>query len=189
MICSKSDKDSKEKVITTLKNKKIVVIPTDTVYGFSGIYDSEVAEKIREIKGRAENKPFIQLIARPEDLKKYTDDSIPEKLLKYWPGPLTIIVNDKRLQNDEIKTTAFRCPGDLWLRQILAEIEVPLYSTSLNRSGEPVLYEENEILKEFSSEADLIVLDGDKKDALPSTIVRCTGGEIKILRQGSLKIE
>ena len=42
--------------------------------------------------------------------------------------------------------------------------------------------------QEFSSEVDLIVLDGDKKNASPSTIIKIENDEIKILRQGSLII-
>ena len=73
-----------------------MIIPTDTVYGFSGIVDSSehfnTDAIIRKIKGREEYKPFIQLIAAPEDIVKYTDDVVPKKLLDCWPGPLTIIV-------------------------------------------------------------------------------------------------
>ena len=46
-----------------------------------------------------------------------------------------------------------------------------MYSTSVNRSGSPVLENESEIVKEFEDEVDLIVLDGNKNNALPSTIV------------------
>lgn len=202
MICRKSDFDSIEKVVSAIKNGEVVIIPTDTVYGFSGIADSvhDCDKKIRKIKGRAESKPFIQLISSPEKIFDYTDEKIPERLLKFWPGPLTIIVKDKRfskapdaIKNDDAAEnicvkTAFRCPGDEWLRKILAQIDSPVYSTSLNRSGQPVLDEETAILNEFSSDASVIVLDGDKKNAVPSTIVEFAGEEIKVLRQGSVKI-
>ena len=141
-------------------------------------------DRIRTIKGRAETKPMIQLIACPEDLAKYTGDNVPVNLLQKWPGALTIIVNDNRGG-----TTAFRCPGDEWLRKVIAACGGPIYSTSVNRSGQPVLDEQDAIIKEFGREVDLIVTDGDKKGAKPSTIVSITDGTVKLIRQGDVEIQ
>ena len=75
MIIKKADEKSAEKTAQILKNGGITIIPTDTVYGFSGIVDLEgktdyqTDVKIRTTKGRAESKPLIQLISKPEDLK------------------------------------------------------------------------------------------------------------------------
>ena len=201
MILKKSDKTSIEKTVATLKTGGIVIIPTDTVYGFSGIVDLKAAgtnfetdTKIRAIKGRAESKPLIQLIAKPEDIRLYTDDEIPAELLSKWPGALTIIVHIKENSPlaataiPQTRTVAFRCPGDAWLREIIARCEAPIFSTSVNRSGQPVLDTSAAISAEFSSEADLIIDDGDKKGALPSTLVTIENGQVRVLRQGSVTI-
>ena len=181
-IIEKTDAASAVRTAQILKNGGVVIIPTDTVYGFSGMVNFQ-GERIRTIKGRSETKPMIQLIACPEDLIKYTDDKVPQSLLSKWPGALTIIVNDKRGG-----TTAFRCPGDEWLRCVIADCGFPIYSTSVNRSGQPVLDSEDAIIKEFAGEVDLIVTDGDKKGAKPSTIVSITDGQIKVLRQGDVQL-
>ncbi len=199
MILKKSDPASIEQTVETLRKGGIVIIPTDTVYGFSGIVDlkasdshNETDAKIRTIKGRAETKPLIQLIARPEDLRLYTDDEIPDSLLSKWPGALTIIVHTKKdsplAEHTAIPTIAFRCPGDEWLRKIIAECGAPIFSTSVNRSGQPVLDTPAAIISEFENEVDLIIDDGDKKGALPSTLVTIENGEIKVLRQGAVEI-
>ncbi|QTQ11729.1 L-threonylcarbamoyladenylate synthase [Treponema parvum] len=192
MICRKSDEDSALKASSLLRKGKIVILPTDTVYGFSGIADGygsgiafKTAELIRRIKGRSESKPMIELIARPEDIYKYTDTEIPLKLLEKWPGALTLIVKNKNSD----KTTAFRCPGDAWLRSVIAACGFPIYSTSVNRSGRPVLNKISEICLEFEKDCDLIVDSGDTEDALPSTIVSLVQPCIKILRQGEVKVE
>lgn len=190
MICHKSDLDSIQKVVDLLKAGKVLILPTDTVYGFSGIVDTEKTcfstdKKIFSIKGRSESKPLIQLLASPQDLYTYTDDKIPNQLLLKWPGPLTIIVNNKKNNG----TTAFRCPGDIWLRKIISLCNAPIYSTSVNRSGNPVLQNVNEICSEFENECDLIVIDFDTKDALPSTIVSLLNGKIEVVRQGAVKID
>ena len=185
-LIKKSDPESVKITADILKEGGVVIIPTDTVYGFSGKVESAgqtTDDRIRAIKGRAETKPMIQLIAKPEDLAKYTSDNVPANLLQKWPCALTIIVNDKRGG-----TTAFRCPGDEWLRKVIAECGSPIYSTSVNHSGQPVLDSEEGIIKEFAGEVDLIVTDGDKKGAKPSTIVNITDGTIKVLRQGDVRI-
>ena len=201
MILKKSDPSSIEETAAVLRKGGIVIIPTDTVYGFSGIVDLKAAgtnfetdTKIRAIKGRAESKPLIQLIAKPEDIRLYTDDEIPAELLSKWPGALTIIVHIKENSPlaataiPQTRTVAFRCPGDAWLREIIARCEAPIFSTSVNRSGQPVLDTTAAITQEFSSEADLIIDDGDKKGALPSTLVTIENGQVRVLRQGSVKI-
>ena len=197
MICLKTDSNSIAKAADCLKNGGITILPTDTVYGFSGIVDAAGVAKpfktdarIRAIKGRAETKPLIQLIARPDDIWLYTDDEIPENLISKWPGALTIIVHVKKDAPlaDIPATVAFRCPGDEWIRKIISTCGCPIFSTSVNRSGAPVLDTVKEIQNEFDNEVDLIVDDGDKKGALPSTLVSIEGGIVKVLRQGSVKI-
>ena len=195
MICEKCDKESISLCSSLLKEGKIVILPTDTVYGFSGIVDLKgnksycTDDTIRAIKGRSETKPLICLLSDVSELSQYTDDTIPQKILSAWPGALTVIVHIKK--NNPLakyaETVAFRIPGDEWIRKIIAECGAPIYSTSVNRSGSPVLEHIADIEQEFSSEVDLIVRDGDKTGALPSTLVSiASDGEIKILRQGSV---
>lgn len=185
MICHKSNENI-NLVSETLKKGGIVIIPTDTVYGFSGICSQsfKTDEKIRAIKGRSESKPLIRLISNPNDIHKYTDDVIPPEILSKWPGPLTVIVHDKAGES----TTAYRCPSDQWLCKVIEECGDAIFSTSVNLSGKPVLETEDEIKEVFEDKCDLIVLDGDKKNAKPSTLVKIENGNIVVLRQGELKI-
>lgn len=201
MTINKADKDSVQKTAEVLRAGGITIIPTDTVYGFSGIVSPNTTAsaaatapatdaKIRAIKGRAETKPLIQLIARPEDLQNYSNDHIPPALLSKWPGALTIIVQLKPelAATAPVPTVAFRCPGDQWLRDVIARTGAPIYSTSVNRSGQPCLDEVAGIEAEFAGEVDLIVADGDKKGAKPSTLVAIENGTVKVLRQGDVQV-
>jgi len=153
-----------------------------------------MSKKAKEKVAVAETKPLIQLIAKPEDILLYTNDKLPDSLLSKWPGALTIIVHIKENSPlaetaiPESRTVAFRCPGDEWLRKVIAECGAPVFSTSVNRSGQPVLDTTDAITTEFQNEVDLIIEDGDKKGALPSTLVALENGEVKILRQGSVEI-
>ena len=191
MICRKSDKESVSIAVSYLRRGKVVILPTDTVYGFSGIVDGRhysfhTNQEICRIKGRDESKRLIQLIAEPSDVKKYTRDLIPDELFARWPGPLTIIVHTFA-EDGNFETTAFRCPADDWLRQVIKECGAPVYSTSVNKSGEQNLSTIAEIKETFGKDVPLIIDDGDKKGAVPSTIVSLsTEGKMEILRQGAV---
>ncbi|MBO4404745.1 MAG: L-threonylcarbamoyladenylate synthase [Treponema sp.] len=194
MICSKAEPLSSESASSLLKKGEIVILPTDTVYGFSGIADLKgktsfcTQETIARIKNRDFGKPLIMLIASPSDLSLYTDEVLPPVLAEKWPGSLTVIVplKEDNPLDTSLKTAAFRCPGDEWLRSVIEKTGAPVYSTSVNRSGNPVLDHISDIKKEFSDDVPLIVDDGDKTGALPSTIVKLQNGSWTVIRQGSV---
>lgn len=188
MILQKSESLCLQTVCKALKENQVVIIPTDTVYGFSGIVP-ESEERIRRIKGRDETKPFIRLVADLKDIALYSDTHIPQKIKDLMPAPVTLVVNERGSKNGS--SLAFRCPCDEWLRNLIRLCGKALYSTSVNRSGCPVLTDVHEMEKEFAHEVFCIV-DGHNghapPSALPSTIADIRDGSIKILRQGSVKI-
>ena len=205
MTSRKSDPASAEAAAKILLAGKIAVLPTDTVYGFSalallgssgsqgteGLRKSGLDLKIDQIKRSPESKPLIELISDPSDIYKYTDQEIPSKLLEKWPGALTLLVKNnawyKALTSRD--ATAFRCPGDEWLRRVIGLCGGPIYSTSVNFSGKPVLEAEEDILRDFGGLVDLYVSDGDKKNALPSTLASLLDGEPKVIRQGAVRLD
>lgn len=180
MTISKNDENSLQLVVKALLQKKVVILPTDTVYGFSGIV-SFTKEKIQDIKGRDDTKPFIQLIAKPEAIFSFSAIPIPENLLSKWPGALTIIVPTK-----DGNKVGFRCPNDEWLRRVIEECDCPLYSTSVNRTGEPLLTQIEDMEREFADEVALIVESSQCDKGIPSTIVEITASSQKIIRQGAV---
>ena len=187
MTIQKTDEKASPLCIDFLKRGKILILPTDTVYGFSAVVESRepifrTEQKLRAIKGRDEGKPFIRLIAHPDDIILHTKDALPESLIAKWPGALTIIVNDRAGG-----TAAYRCPGDAWLRAIIAE-SGPVYSTSVNKSGKPALKKIADIIETFESDVDLIISSGDTEGALPSTIVDISSGTLRVLRQGAVRV-
>ena len=188
-IISREEAFSEKIVAECILKGGVCVIPTDTVYGFSGIVPWS-KNKIQTIKGRDEGKSFIQLIADPNEIYNYTSLSIPSRLFSLWPGALTLVVPVSKGDNAG-STIAFRCPGDAWLRKVVELVGSPIYSTSVNRSGQPVMYKLQNICDEFLGEVDLVV-DGDKiiaPNAKASTLVELTDdGQCKVLRQGSVTI-
>ncbi|MGP1594090.1 MAG: L-threonylcarbamoyladenylate synthase [Treponema sp.] len=177
----KTEANAAKTVAALLQNEDIVIIPTDTIYGFSGVI-GKTAEKIAALKGRAENKPFVALIAQPDGIAPYTDFSIPKALRQLWPGPLTLIVPIKTGG-----TQAFRCPADPWLQEVITRTGMPIYSTSVNYAGQPPFSDIDSIAAEFEDTVSAIV-DAGVLHGQPSTIIDVCGAVPHIIRQGSLNI-
>ncbi len=169
-----------EAVLRVLKAEGIAIIPCDTMYGIVGAVP-ESERRIRLVKGRGEDKPFLQLIADESWIRSVSDAPISPKLLKYWPGPLTIVIPVR-----SGGTLAVRVPGSPLLIRLIKSLGKAIYSTSVNRAGKPPLGRIEEIRSEFGGDVDFIVDAGDLTESVASTIVDSTRRPAKILRQGSL---
>ncbi|MDR1895026.1 MAG: L-threonylcarbamoyladenylate synthase [Spirochaetales bacterium] len=160
----------------------VVILPTDTVYGIHGLAP-ETGERIRAIKGRREDRPFITLIPGAAELEAFLEQPLPEELQALWPGPLTLLA-----ANPQGESRAFRAPADPLLQQLLLHLPRPLYSTSANRTGIPPLTRFGLILKEFGNAVDMIVDGGDLRPRPPSTLLDIRQRPYRILRQGRLEV-
>ncbi len=133
-------------VANILKSGRIVVLPTDTVYGISCRADNEMTiKKIYTLKKRNFNKPFIILVSSLNMLKKYALVSSWQKsvLQKTWQEnkrPTTFILNTRSRLPEKFFSShnglAVRLPKSIFLIKIIKTIGVPLISTSLNISGQ-----------------------------------------------------
>ncbi|MEL3909142.1 MAG: L-threonylcarbamoyladenylate synthase [Treponemataceae bacterium] len=168
--------------VKALKNKKIVILPTDTIYGFSGVVP-ETKQKILKIKKSVAEKKMIRLIAKPEDIYKFTDQIIPSPFFSLWPAALTLIV----LAKNSSSKIAFRCPSNKWLRDLIEAVGVPIFSSSVNLSGSENLKTIPKIAKVFERKVKLIV-DAGELTGLASTVVDLTLDQPMILRRGSVEI-
>jgi len=119
LISSNLDEVTKTVARVLLKGG-VCIIPTDTIYGIVALdrFPHSV-NRIKRIKKRPENKPFLRLIGSLETLKKYTPQQVPEKLKIYWLVPLTIIFRDY-----QGKSVALRWPDDGFLKAIFGELLV-----------------------------------------------------------------
>ncbi len=184
MVLKKSENNSVLKIASVLLNNGIAIMPCDTIYGIVSL-TGESEERIRDIKGRDGDKPFIRLIGSGEDLPLFTDAVIKQEVLDLWPCPLTLIVPSK---NGD--TVALRVPEDPYLLDLLKIIRQPVVSTSVNFSGKPALNRIGEIKESFETMVDLIVDGGDLcDDAAPSTILDVTVKPYRILRYGKCRLD
>lgn len=163
---------------------KIIVFPTDTVYGVGCLYlDNIGLDKIYQMKKRDYGKPLPVLCSSREMVASI--GLVNANILPYmdkWPGALTIIFDKK----DGNGTIALRIP-DSDIAQTIINYLGPLSTTSVNYSGEKEINNVEEIANDFSEFVDYIVIDKAKLSKRPSTIVSCLNGDVKILREGDIK--
>lgn len=131
--------------IEWLKRGEPVIIPTETVYGLAAsVFNPTAIKKIFEIKGRPLDNPLIVHVANWEQVLLLTPH-IPTDFQvlgqKFWPGPLTIIVERRPEIPDIVSaghpTIAIRMPQHPKARQLIEKFGEPLVAPSANLSGRP----------------------------------------------------
>ena len=164
---------------------KIIVFHTDTVYGVGALYQDEAGEnKIYERKQRSISKLLPVLCANIDQVKSLTVfNKKAEDISKFWPGALTMILN----KIDGNGTLAVRIPDSEIALKVLNQFG-PLSTTSVNISNEKELNSVKEIIDRFSNWIDYIVVNEKEVSYTPSTIVDLTTDELKIIRNGSIKL-
>jgi L-threonylcarbamoyladenylate synthase len=198
-INSKTLKKAVKTTALAIKEGKVVVCPTDTVYGLLADADNKIAvRKIFRIKKRRFQKPLPLFVRNLRTAKKlaYLSKSQEKFLGKVWPGKVTVILEAqgsfwKRWMKDIIlgqdKTVGLRIPNHKFLNALLKKIDSPLAETSANISGQKPSTRIKEALKQFKNRKyrpDLIVDAGNLKLSLPSTVFDLV--KLQVSREGDI---
>ncbi len=168
--------DSAIEVGKRLCSGEVGILPCDTIYGLCGRADEEIAERIYAIKRRPLSKSFITLMDK--ETLMHSSLSVPEDLLDRWPAPFTAVLLDP-----DGGTAAVRVPSDPYLQRLLP-ISGPIFSTSVNFSGEGSLLSFSDILPVFSESVDFIVDAPGIHGGKASTLIDATSRPYRIIRQG-----
>lgn len=175
---NKNNQD-KPNLIDEILKGKILIYPTDTIYGIGcNALDELAVNKIKEIKQRDKDKP-LSVIAPS---MKWIEDNliIDTDLTKYLPGPYTIILKKKNpdfLKHvSNIDSLGIRIP-DNTLTKIIQKSGVPFITTSVNLSGQPFIKKIEEIPDEIRNCVN-IILDAGELSGKPSTLI-INGKEVK----------
>lgn len=185
-----------ERAAEAVREGKVVVLPTDTVYGVGAdAFDVVAVAMVLAAKHRGRDMPPPVLVPNPRTVDGLASD-VPmyAKILmrQFWPGPLTVVVRAQpSLQWDLGETNgtvALRMPDDEVALGLLAEVG-PLAVTSANLTGRPAATTGREALDQLGGAVAVYLEDGPRTGGLPSTIVDCTGEEPVVLRLGALSAE
>jgi len=165
----------KAAIIDSIIRGVIFIYPTDTIYGIGcNALKSDSVKKIREIKGRSTN-PFS--VIAPSTAWIEENCIVAEEWLGKMPGPYTLILKLKKdcvakEVNPGLKTLGVRIPNH-WIRKVVAEANVPIVTTSANKSNEDYMTSIEDLDPEIKGSIDFALYEG-KKEGKPSKIVDLT---------------
>ena len=179
-----------------LKDGKVVIFPTETVFGLGGDATNPKAIKaIYDLKKRPKSNPLICHFKNISDIKKnFCMNDLEIKFAKlFWPGPLTLILEktkNSRISNILSKKKNFvgcRIPSNKIALSLLKSLKFPIAAPSANIN--------KKISATQSSDIDLVlkkkvfVIKGKSKLGLESTVIQIKNNKIQILRSGSITEE
>lgn len=182
-------KDKIEGAIEALKEGKIIIYPTDTVYGIgASVFNIEAIKKVYSMKKRSLNKPLSICVSNIEDIYKiaYLDRDTEEKLNDIFPGPFTVILKKKEILPSILSAGSSKIGIRIPDSKVCIELsrEFPITTTSANLSGEKIPESIEEILKQLGNNIDLILDAGIYRHGIHSTVIDMTVSPPKILRKG-----
>jgi L-threonylcarbamoyladenylate synthase len=180
------------KAINALKNGKIIVYPTDTLYGLGAdIYNIDAVRKVFEIKKRPLDDPLSVAVSDINELEKiaYINNKSRQLAEVFLPGRLTLILKKRSIIPDIVtgglKKVAVRIPDNKVALELLSEFG-PITATSANIHGKKTPYIIREISMQFKDEDISVYLNIGRVAGRPSTIVDATKKHIKLVREGAI---
>ena len=172
---------------------KLVVIPTETVYGLAAaVTDPQAVAAIFRAKGRPQDNPLIVHLASVAEAQTVVPPELTtaRRLLEaFSPGPITVVVPAPAwvppVVTGGLSTVAIRVPAHPVAQQIITAAGVPVAAPSANRSGRPSPTTAEMAWHELAGRVDAVVGGGVADGGIESTVVDATKeGELRILRPG-----
>ncbi|WP_409020983.1 L-threonylcarbamoyladenylate synthase [Brevundimonas vesicularis] len=187
--------DTPEIAAEALKSGRLVLLPTETVYGLAADASSpQAVARIFEAKGRPRFNPLIAHVASALEAEAIAifDNRARAMAEAFWPGPLTIVapVRDTGrvcdLARAGLDTVAVRVPGHSRARAVISAFGGAVVAPSANRSGRPSPTTFDDAMEETGHAAGAAVDGGPCAVGVESTVVSVLGGEVALLRPGSV---
>lgn len=176
----------------------LVAFPTETVYGLgaNGLDPAAVAG-IFEAKRRPKWNPVILHVNGIEDVVDLVADALTEierRLLdRYWPGPLTIVVERSARVPDIVtgggSTVGLRAPAHPVAQAFIRAAGVPIAAPSANVFMGVSPTSAMHVERSLGDRVDVILDGGDSAVGIESTVCRVVGANVMILREGGITRE
>jgi protein-tyrosine phosphatase len=194
-------RDVVHRAVQTLAEGKLVVFPTETVYGLgASARRADGVQRIFAAKGRSENSPLALAIRSVEDALDYapTLGTKAQRLARRcWPGPITLVVKHGedegliRQLSPEVRSAVapngevgLRVPAHAAVLDVLHMLAGPIALTSANLSGQPDAVTAEAAVQSLGKHVGLVLDDGPCRYGQPSTVVRANGDAYECLREG-----
>ena len=178
-------------VTKALDEDKLIVFPTETVYGIAGnALNVEVIDKLFQAKKRDYSKPFSLMLSDINKIKDIAYVSADEEKIinKFMPGPITLILKKKDCISDlataSRDTVGVRIPDHFIALSILKSIDYPLATSSANISGRSNNSDITDIINDLANYVDIFIKGNISSNLLASTVAQIKDNEVNILRSG-----
>jgi L-threonylcarbamoyladenylate synthase len=186
-----------EEAAQAIRDGKLVVFPTETVYGLGAhALDPIAVQKIFDAKERPANDPLIVHIAHIGQVGQCAvgmPAGARKLALSFWAGPLTLILQKKPQVPDLVTaglpSVALRVPSHRVARALMEMAGVPIAAPSANRFSRPSPTIAAHVLEDLDGRVDLILDAGPTDIGLESTIVDFTTDPPILRRPGGLTFE
>ena len=173
-----------------------VAFPTETVYGLGArALDPEAVARIFTAKGRPANHPLIAHVLGVSDASALAArwSSLADELAsRFWPGPLTLVVERAvgipSVISGGASTIALRAPAHPVARALIAALGEPIAAPSANRYQSISPTQASHVASSLGSNVDMILDGGRSLCGIESTVVDLTGERPRILRHGAIPI-
>ncbi len=183
--------------VRALLADKLIVVPTDTVYGVAahGLREAAVA-KLYDAKLRPRDKAIPLLLADPADVEHVGIGvgALARTLMaRYWPGALTVVIPARPELPPSLtaggNTVAVRIPDCDVTRALIRALGAPLAATSANLSGVSPALTASDAVAMLGDAVALILDNGHSLGGEASTVVDATVSPPRILRPGPLTLD
>jgi L-threonylcarbamoyladenylate synthase len=176
-----------------VKSGRLVVLPTDTVYGIAAdAFDNGAVANLLAAKGRGRDMPVGVLVGSWHTISGLVysvPDAAHELIRAFWPGALSLVVQQApSLQwdlGDARGTVMLRMPLQPVALDVLRAVG-PMAVSSANVSGQPPATTAAEAQRQLGDRVDVYLDGGTSEQQAASTILDLTGEVPKILRAGPI---
>ena len=185
---------SVDAAVAALRAGRLVVLPTDTVYGLAADGESESAARaLYAAKGRDAIQPTAVLFASVDVLVERVSElpaAAVEAVRTQIPGPLTLIVENPArryawLNPQRPDAIGLRVPAVTGAPRAVLEALGAVVATSANLPGGADPRRLEDVPPEIAAAVD-VVIEGGELPGTPSTVVDLTGPEPRVLREGAV---
>lgn len=177
--------------VSVVKSGRLVVMPTDTVYGLGAdAFDSGAVASLLSAKGRGRDMPVGVLVGSWHTIEGlvYSVPAEARELIRaFWPGALSLVVKQApSLQwdlGDARGTVMLRMPLHPVAIELLRETG-PMAVSSANISGQQPATTAQDAQRQLGDLVDVYLDGGPSQQQAASTIVDLTAATPRLLREG-----
>lgn len=185
-----------------LREGKLVVLPTETVYGVAGVLrGAEACQRLRAVRAGPPDRPLTLHLAHRDQAERYTGalGELAQRMTrKLWPGPVAMIfsvpaahrqqmVGELQLSERDLydgESLTLRCPDHPVFSDVAQAVGEPLAMTLAPAQVNRGPLGPEDLATELAGQVERVVDAGPTPYSKPSTIVRVRTDGYEIVREG-----